>query len=141
MFRSIIDEKIKTISKERKIIAQSKDIKEEKVHADSMKFNSTESMHLKKIVICVTFLRFMYVVVCLIVSVMIENIKIKTIFDNEAEVNCMFKRLTDAAQLFMHQNINIIMINIINKRARSFDVYKTVSINITILRYQFLFSL
>ena len=55
MFRSIIDEKIETISKERKIIAQSKDIKEKKVHVDLMRFNSTKSVHLKKIVTRVTF--------------------------------------------------------------------------------------
>ena len=99
MFRSIIDEKIKTILKERRIIAQSKDIKEKKVHVDSMKLNSTKSMHLKEIVIRVVFLRLMYVVVCSIVNVMIENIKIKTIFDNKAEVNCMFKQLIDVVQL------------------------------------------
>ena len=61
------------------------------MHIDLMRFNSTKSMHLKKIVIRVVFLYFMYVVVCSIVNVMIENVKIKTMFDNEAEVNCMFK--------------------------------------------------
>ena len=91
MFRSIIDEKIKTILKKRRIIAQSKDIKEKKVHVDSMRFSSTKLMHFKKIVIRITFLRFMYVVVCSIVNIMIENIKIKTMFDNGTEVNCMFK--------------------------------------------------
>ena len=48
MFCSIIDKKIKMISKKRKIIAQSKHIEEKKVHVESMKYNSTESMHLKK---------------------------------------------------------------------------------------------
>ena len=91
MFRSIIDEKIKTISKERRIIAQSKDIKEKKVHIDSMRFNSTKSVHLKKIVTRVTFLRLMYIVTYSIMNVMIENIKIKAMFNNEAEVNFMFK--------------------------------------------------
>ena len=81
----------------KRIIAQSKNIKEKKMHIDSMRFNSTKSVHLKEIVTRVTFLRFMYVVVCSIVSVMIENIKIKTMFNNGAKVNCMFKRLTDVA--------------------------------------------
>ena len=94
MFCSIIDKEIKTISKERKIIAQSKNIKK-KVHVDSMRFNLTKSVHLKKIVTRVIFLRLMYVVACSIVNVMIENIKIKAMFDNETEVNCMFKRLVD----------------------------------------------
>ena len=130
MFRSIIDEKIKTISKERRIIAQSKDIKEKKVHVDSMRLNSTKSVHLKKIVTYVTFLRLMYVVVCSIVNVMIENIKIKTMFDNEAEINCIFKRLIDAAQLSVRQNISIIIISVIDERARFFDVCETVFISI-----------
>ena len=64
-----------------------------------MRLSSTESVHLKEIVIRVAFLRLMYVVVYSIINVMIENIKIKTMFDNETEVNCMFKQLTDVAQL------------------------------------------
>ena len=130
MFRSIIDEEIKTISKKRKIIAQSKDIKEKKIHIDSMRLNSTKSVHLKKIVTRVAFLLFMYIVAYSIVNIIIENIKIKAMFDNEAEINCMFKRLTDVTQLFVRQNINIIMINVINERARFFDVCETVLISI-----------
>ena len=95
-----------------------------------MRFNSTKSMHLEKIVIRVAFLRFMYVVVYSIVSVMIENIKIKAMFNSDAEVNCMFKRLTDAVQLSVCQNINIIMINITDERAHSFYVCETVLISI-----------
>ena len=118
MFCSIIDEKIKTILKERRIIVQLKDIKEKKMHVDSIEFSSTKSIHLKEIVIRVVFLHFIYVVVCSIVSLMIENSKIKTMFDNETKINCMFKRLIDVVQLSVRQNINIIMINIINERAR-----------------------
>ena len=61
------------------------------MHIDSMRFSSTKSMHLREIVIRVAFLHFMYVVACSIMNVMIENIKIKAMFDNEAEINCMFK--------------------------------------------------
>ena len=95
-----------------------------------MRLNSTESVHLKKIVTRVAFLRFMYVVAYSIVSVMIENIKIKAMFNNEAEVNCMFKQLADAAQLSVHQSINITMIDVINKRARFFNMCETVFISI-----------
>ena len=130
MFCNIIDEEIETILKEKRIIAQSKDIKEKKMHVDSMRHNSTKSVHLKEIVTCVAFLRLMYVVVCSIVTVMIENIKIKAIFDSKAEVNCMFKQLTDAVQLSMRQNINIIMINVIDERAHFFDVCEIVLISI-----------
>ena len=98
-----------------------------------MRFSSTKSMHLKKIVTRVAFLRLMYAVVCSIVSVMIENIKIKAMFNNEAEINCIFKRVVDAVQLFIHQNINITIINITDERARFFDVYETVFISIDII--------
>ena len=130
MFRSIIDEKIKTILKEKRIIAQSKNIKEKKMHINLMKFSLTKSVHLEKIVTRVAFLRLMYVVVCSIVNVMIKNIKIKAMFKNRIEMNCMFKRLIDATQLLIRQNINIIIINVINERACFFNVCETVSINI-----------
>ena len=100
------------------------------MHVDSMRLNSTKSMHLKEIVIRVVFLHLMYVVVCSIVNVMIENIKIKTMFNNEAEINCMFKQLTDVAQLSVCQNINIIIINVTDERARFFDMCEIVSISI-----------
>ena len=87
-------------------------------------------MHLKKIVTRVAFLRLMYTVACSTVNVMIKNIKIKAMFNSEAQVNCMFKRLTDAVQLFVRQSINIIMINVTDERARFFDVYEAVFINI-----------
>ena len=130
MFRSIIDEEVKAISKERRIIAQSKDIKEKKVHVDSMGLSSTKSVHLKEIVARVAFLRLMYAVACSTVSVMIENIKIKAMFDNGAEVNCIFKRLVDAAQLSVRQSINIIMIGVTDERARFFNVCEAVPISI-----------
>ena len=61
------------------------------MHVDSMKFNSTKLMHLKKIVVRVVFLRFIYAVACSMINVIIENIKIKTIFDIKVEVNYIFK--------------------------------------------------
>ena len=106
-----------------------------------MRLSSTKSVHLKKTVTRVIFLRFMYVVVCSIVNVMIENIKIKRMFDSGAEINCMFKWLIDVAQVFVRQSINIIIINVIDERARFFDVCKTIFINIDSIRYRFLFSL
>ena len=100
------------------------------MHVDSMKFSSTKSVHLKKIVTRVIFLHLMYIVVCSIVNVMIKNIKTKAISNNETKINCMFERLIDAAQMSVRQNINIIRINVINERARFLDVCKTVSISI-----------
>ena len=100
------------------------------MHVDSMRFNLTKLVHLEKIVTRVTFLRFMYTIVCSIVNVIIENIKMKIKFDNETEINYIFKQLIDAVQLSVRQNINIIIINVINKRARFFDMYEVVFINI-----------
>ena len=51
MFRDITDEKIKTVFKKRKMIAQKKIMKEKKMHVKSVKFNSIELIHLKKIVL------------------------------------------------------------------------------------------
>ena len=50
MFRDIIDEKVKTVFKKRKVIAQRKIVKEKKMHVESVKFNSIELIHLKEIV-------------------------------------------------------------------------------------------
>ena len=55
MFRNIIDEKIKSILKEKKIIAQSKNIKEKKMHVDSIKLSLIKSVHLTKLVIRIIF--------------------------------------------------------------------------------------
>ena len=51
MFRDIIDEKIKAVFKKRKVIAREKIVKEKKMHVESVKFNSIESIHLKEIVV------------------------------------------------------------------------------------------
>ena len=100
------------------------------MHVNLIKFSSTKSVHLKEIVARVAFLRFMYVVVCSIVSVIIENIKIKAMFDNRTKINCIFKQLIDVIQLSVRQNINIIIINVIDKQACFVNVCETVLINI-----------
>ena len=130
MFRNITNETIKTMSKKRKIIASSKTLKKKKMHVNLIRFNSTKSMHLKEIVIRVVFLCFMYIVVYSTMNVMIEDIKTKTMFNNKIEINCIFKRLIDVAQLLTRQEINIIIITIINEQTHFFDVYKMISINI-----------
>ena len=75
----------------KRIIVQSKDIKEKKMHINLIKLNLTKSVHLRGIVTRVAFLRFMYVVVCSIVNIMIEDIKIKAMFNNEIKINYTFK--------------------------------------------------
>ena len=60
----------------------------------------------------------------------IDDVKIKTLFDNDVEVNCMLKKLTDATQLFIRQKINIVMMNFIDERARFFNVCESIFVNI-----------
>ena len=59
----------------------------------------------------------MYVVVCSIMNVLIKNVKVKTLFDNNVEIDCMSKKLTNSTQLFIRQKTNIIMINFIDECA------------------------
>ena len=60
----------------------------------------------------------------------IDNVKIKTLFNNDVEINYMSKRLIDATQFFIRQEINIIMMNFINEHARFFNVYESIFVNI-----------
>ena len=72
----------------------------------------------------------MYVVVYLIMNVLIDDVKIKTLFNNDVEVNCMSKKLIDATQFFIRQEINIVMMNFINERVRFFNIYESIFVNI-----------
>ena len=140
MFRDIIDEKVKAMFKKRKATAQMKIVKKKEMHVESVKLNFTESIHLKEIVARVTFFRSMYVVVCLTMNVLIDDVKIKTLFDNDVEINCMSKKLIDATQLFIRQEINIVMMNFIDERVRFFDVCESIFVNIeNIIIFVFIF--
>ena len=130
MFHDIIDEKMKAMFKKRKAIAQMKIVKEKKMHVESVKLNFTESIHLRKIIARVAFFRSMYTVVCSTMNVSIDDVKIKTLFNNDVEINYMSKRLTDATQLFIRQEINIIMMNFIDERVRFFGVCKSIFVSI-----------
>ena len=63
-------------------------------------------------------------------NVSIENIKFKVLFDSNAEINYMSKKLTNSTQLFIHQEINIVIMNFTDERARFFDVCESMLINI-----------
>ena len=105
-------------------------MKKKKMHVELIKLNFIESIYLKKIVARVTFFRSMYIIVYLTINVSINNIKIKILFDNNVKINYILKRLIDAAQLFIRQEINIIMMNFINERACFLNVCKSIFINI-----------
>ena len=72
----------------------------------------------------------MYVVVCSTMNVSINDVKIKTLFDNDVKINYISKRLTDATQLFIRQKINIVIMNFINERARFFNICESIFVNI-----------
>ena len=72
----------------------------------------------------------MYAVVCLTMNVFINDVKIKTLFNNDVEINYMSKRLTDATQFLIYQEINIIMMNFINKYAHFSNIYESIFVNI-----------
>ena len=72
----------------------------------------------------------MYAVVCLTMNVSIDDVKIKALFDNDVEINCMSKKLTDATQLFIRQEINIVMMNFIDEHVHFFDVCESISVSI-----------
>ena len=100
------------------------------MHVNSIKLSLTKSRYLRKIVACVVFLRFMYAIVCSTMKIIIKEIKIKAMFKNNVEINCMLKKLTNVAQLFVRQRINIIIVNVSNERARFFNICEAIFINI-----------
>ena len=102
MFRDIINKEMKIMFKKRKMIVQIKIVKEKKVHVESIKFNFIESIHLKEIVIQIISFRSMYVVVCSIMNVSIDDVKIKTLFNSDVEINYISKKLIDATQLLIY---------------------------------------
>ena len=102
MFRDIINEKIKMMFKKRKMIVQMKIVKEKKMHVESIKLNFIELIHLKEIIVRIVFFCSIYVIVYLTMNVSINNIKIKTLFNNNVKINYMSKRLIDATQLFIY---------------------------------------
>ena len=105
-------------------------VKEKEMHIKSVEFNFIELIHLKKIVARIIFFRSMYVVACSTMNVFINDVKIKILFNNNVKINCMSKRLTDATQFFIRQEINIVIMNFTDKRACFFDVYESIFINI-----------
>ena len=76
-------------------------IKKKKLHVKSIKLNFIKSIHLKEIVARIVFFHSMYIVVCSMINVLINNVKIKTLFNNDIEINYISKKLIDATQLFI----------------------------------------
>ena len=100
------------------------------MHVKSIKLNFIKSIHLKEIIVRIVFLRSIYVVVCLTMNVLINDVKIKMLFNNDVKINYILKKLIDATQLFIRQKINIIMMNFIDERTRFFNICELIFINI-----------
>ena len=71
------------------------------MHIESVKFNFIELIYLKEIIARIVFLRSIYVIVCFMINMLIENVKVKALFNSDAEINCMSKRLRNSTQLFI----------------------------------------
>ena len=112
------------------------------MHVKSIKLNFIESIHLKKIVVRIVFFRSIYVIIWLMMNVLIDDVKIKTLFNNNVEINYMSKKLIDTTQLFIHQKISIIMINFINKRVHFFNICESIFVSIkNIIVFIFVFMI
>ena len=107
-----------------------KNVKEKEMHFKSIELNFIELIHLKEIIVRIVFFRSMYAVVYLMINVFINDVKIKTLFDNNVKINYMLKKLIDATQFLIRQEINIIMMNFIDKYVRFFDICELIFINI-----------
>ena len=76
-------------------------VKKKEMHVELIKFNFIELIHLKEIVARIIFFCSIYIVVYSMINVFINDIKIKTLFDNNVEINYMSKKLIDATQFFI----------------------------------------
>ena len=63
-------------------------------------------------------------------NVSINDIKIKTLFNNDVKINCISKKLIDATQFFIRRKIYIVIRNFIDERICFFDVCELIFINI-----------
>jgi hypothetical protein len=64
----------------------------------------------------------MCVIVYLKTFVTIENVKIKILFDNEIEINCISKRLIDETELIVRHDIAMFMIIVIDDCAKFVNI-------------------
>ena len=52
-------------------------------------------MYINKLITRIIFFRNIYAIVCFIIYIDIENYRVKIIFDNEIEINYIFKKLVN----------------------------------------------
>ena len=81
--------------KNKKVVSRTKIKKIKKIYINLFTFFINESMYINELIIRVTFFRNIYAIICFIVYIDIKNYRVKTIFDNEIEINYIFKKLVN----------------------------------------------
>ena len=100
-------------------------------------------MHLNDVVVRMIFFnkKTLYVVICVIVSVHVKNVKICAFLNNNAKINCIIKKLTHEIILFVRQNIVISLIIAIENRTYFIKICDEIEINLKKQLLSFLFLL
>ena len=89
----------------------------------------------------IAFLKAMCVVTCSKAFVFVDDIKVKTFFDNEIEINCINKKLTNERDLSIRHETIMFMIVIIENNVKFVDIYDDFEIrlrNATIIVFIFI---
>ena len=88
------------------------------INVSSICNDITKAMHMNDLIVRISSLKAMCVVACSKTFVSIENVKVKTLFDNEVEINCINKRLVDEANLFIRHETIMSMIATTNDNVK-----------------------
>ena len=129
-FRSILNkefDKIVTKRKSRVIIRKKK---ETIVNINSINIKFIEIVYFDDIVAKVNLLQTLYFVACSITWVKIKNIKIKIMFDNKVEINCINNFFANKINLIIRQEVSISLIKVIKVRICFERVIKNAKISI-----------
>ena len=106
-------------------------VKEKEMHVEFIKLNFIELIYLRKIIIRIIFFRSMYVVAYLTMNISINNVKIKILFNNDIEVNCMSKKLIDVTYTARNES------NFFITRSYYYDRFSLVESSFSFLKINF----
>ena len=74
------------------------------------------------LIIRIAFLKTMCVVICSKAFVFVDDVKVKTLFDNEVEINCINKKLTNEVDLSIRHETIMFMIVVIENNVKFVDI-------------------
>ncbi len=129
-FCSIFNKEFNKIITNRKLQVIIKKKKKTIINIDSINIKFIEIVYLDNIVAKVNLLQTFYFVVFFIVWIKIKNIKIKIIFDNKIEINCISKSLAKKIDLIICQKVSISLIEVIEARVYFEEIIKNAKISI-----------